>query len=89
MDGTGQGIVRSTWGCSGRRVQDVRRRRHPGHRCSIVLGGPETGGDGTRFLDQPTDPGKGRIAGPSPEGGTEPQARRVEDSRSPQVDRAP
>ena len=65
------------------------RRRHLGHKCSVVLGGPETGGDGTRLPDQPTDPGKERIVGPSPEGGMEPQAQRVEDSRSPQVDRAP
>ena len=70
-------------------MQGLRQRRHSGHRCSIVPGGPEVRGDGTGLPDQLADPGKGRIASPTPEGGTEPQARRVEDSRSPQVDWAP
>ena len=89
MDGAGQGTMQSTWGCSGQHVQGVRRCCHLGHRYSIVPGGPEIGGDRMRLPDQPIDPGKGGIAGPSLEGGMEPQARRVEDSRSPQVDRAP
>ena len=63
-------------------MQSVRRRRHLGHRCRIVPGGSETGSGGTGFPDQPTDPGKGRIAGPTPEDGMETQARVVEDSRS-------
>ena len=49
-------------------MQSFRRRRQPGHRRSIVPGGPEAGFDGTGLPDQPIDPGKGRIAGPTPEG---------------------
>ena len=70
-------------------MQSVRRRRLPGHRRRIVPGGPETGSGGTGFPDQPTNPGKGRIAGPTPEGRTGTQARAVKDSMSPQVDRTP
>ena len=89
VDGTGQGLVRSTWGCGDRCVQSFRRRRHLGHRRGILPGGPKTRLDGTGFLDQPIDPGKGRIAGPTSEGRTRPQARGVKNSRSPQVDWTP
>ena len=70
-------------------MQSVRRHRHLEHRRRIVSGGPETGNGGTGFPDQPTDPGKGGIAGPISEDGTGTQAQAVEDSRSPQVDRTP
>ena len=70
-------------------MQSVRRRRHPGHRRRIVPGGPETRSGGTGFPDQPTDSGKGGIASPTLEDGIGTQARAVEDSRSPQVDRTP
>ena len=70
-------------------MQSVRRHRHLEHRCHIVPGGPKIGSGGTGFLDQPTDLGKGRIAGPTPEDRTGAQARVVEDSRSPQVDWTP
>ena len=70
-------------------MQSVRRRCHPGHRCRIVPGGPKTRSGGTGFPDQPTDPRKGGIAGPTSEDGTGTQARVVEDSRSPQVDWTP
>ena len=70
-------------------MQGVRRRRHPGHRRRIVPGGSETECGGTGFPDQSTNPGKGRIAGPTLEEGTGPQAQVVKDSRSPQVDRTP
>ena len=83
MDGVGQGPIRSTGGRSGRRVQGVRQCRDPRYRCSFVLGGPETGGGGTGYPDQPTDPGKGGIVDLTLEDRTEPQAQRVEDSKSP------
>ena len=70
-------------------MQGVRRCRHPRHRRRIVPGGPETGRGGTGFLNQPTNPGKRGIVGPTPEDGTGTQARAVEDSRSPQVDWTP
>ena len=70
-------------------MQSVRQHCHPGHRRRIVLGGLETRSGGTGFSDQPTDLGKGGIAGPTSEDGTRTQARAVEDSRSPQVDRTP
>ena len=70
-------------------MQGIGRRRHPGHRHRIVPGGPETGNGGTGFPDQPTDPGKRRIAGPTLEDGTGAEAPAVEDSKSPQVDRGP
>ena len=70
-------------------MQSIRRRRHLGHRRRIVPSGPEIGSGGTGFSDQPTDPGKKRIAGPTLEDETGPQARAVKDSKSPQVDRTP
>ena len=51
-------------------MQSIRRRRHPEHRRRIVPGDPETGSGGTGFLDQPTNPGKGGIVGPTSEDGT-------------------
>ena len=70
-------------------MQSFRRRCHPGHRRGIVPSGPQTRLDGTGLLNQPIDPGKGRIVGLTPEGGTGPEAQGVKDSRSPQVDRTP
>ena len=55
-------------------MQSIGRRRHPRHRRRIVLGGPETGSGGTGFPDQPTDLGKGGIAGSASEDGTGTQA---------------
>ena len=55
-------------------MQGVRQRRNLGHRCSVVPDGSETGGGGPRHPDQLTNPGKGGIADPTPEGGTKPQA---------------
>ena len=70
-------------------MQGIRRCRHAGHRRPTLPGGLETGHGGTGFPDHPIDPGKGRVAGPTPEDGTGAQARTVKDSRGPQIDWPP
>ena len=70
-------------------MQGIRRCRHIGHRRRTLLGGPETGCGRTGFPDHPVDPGKGGLAGSTPEDEMGPQARTVKDSRGPQIDWPP
>ena len=55
-------------------MQSIGQRRHPGHRHRSIPGSSELGGGGTGFPDQPTDPGKGRIARSALEDRTRAQA---------------
>ena len=64
-------------------MQGIRQCCHIGHRCCTLPSGPEIGRGGTRFPDHPIDPGKGEVAGPTPEDETGAQARTVKDSRGP------
>ena len=67
-------------------MQGIGRRRHVGHRRRTNPGGPETGSGRTGFPDQPTDPGKGGVANPTPKDGTGAQAQTIKDSKGPQID---